>query len=1579
MAIFNQETVDALIARNVVKRSIFGRSGVFRLGDDGGFISNLTGKSFSTISEVYEEMQSMSAVGFASIHGQSSMANPYANVSHILRNINRQTGSADPKSSLGKFLMEELGLQPGTQSILSANIIEINDEQGGMKHTARKLLRQLEAGNLKGIPLVDDEGGRIVEFIFGRSTSDPVESGIKLTESQIYKLLSLSDSSLIDFTSLQDISSANDLLKMLSKLPKRLKGFTSPRDLVIDEDMFSRMFKGSSIEEKMFGIDLKYDLLFGKLEGWSNISGKELRSIYGVNLPHSGYRKLADDIFDRFLTSSIPGDTFRADFEDLLRQSMSGMGGPERVADFRNLRSKTLKENFESLVENIVSEGERARYKDAFSGILDAIEKSDDGSIMLNNTFLRKVHKQISGEITSLRNQIQLGPENVESLKEELSSLVKLQSRIGKEDLESLTVRGSAFGYSIKSAATFADFTSALSGYVGVITEMSLKKEAGINKSANLIFSGFGRASGEVFTDAVGAAFNPEVYASPEALEGYKKSIQARISMLESALETGIIPDELRQSIERTAEFIDDEFLPEFRGPSSIRNRQFMEELSTLINSGVSPKHHPKLANMLHKYVMSQAIREKNDLYQVIMDDSFRFAVNTEEKLSSVTGKTSLFMDENRMPKYTETVSLRGTGAQAQDVELTKFRVKGHTMYVPGLSVTELFDTLGGFDLDDKGIPRMVFTGSGGERKLAFYTLRQPQGVQEYVLMSMNYDSETIKSVFSGDNNFGRNFRSTLESMVQSDPSQHRTELHSLLRNMNVESKVGTVSPQSNQSYIEAVNAVIDEMSGRGLISVQNLDSPSLASLADEVIRTKGGPLINVEGKEAAFTRLGLLRMQAEGANTATDVAKEKFLEIIKELSEEQNYSDSIRSIIQQNSDDLDQLLRATKNLPELLPLWNNAFGRMQLIATAENSNVLGAYINTSMIVGSTRRQLEAISELDPTIARLITENPILLPGQEFAIDLSKTLNIGGVKLDIQQIIAKAQHDLMSSQIPIAVSEENIKNYLSKMGLDEDTLGQIDLQKFSQYQRRALGAQMAYATSAYYGRPGIDEDLFPGIDRKIAERVFTPKSTVMDDFLNQYMETLTSEIDRVAQLGEQDRANQLQARYERLSNIRQMSEADKAMAELIDEFSLRKGSKFASVESIHDVALGGANEFRYLLRSNLIRSDDPTLSFMASQIDESSYKTARFLLDKNMDLITSLYTDAEKLSENLAIDERFAARLQFNLEFQQQMYAASGGDESSFRNLVNALDIEIAQRQLRFDIAGDYLVDETGLTENFSKKIFDKVYETRAARSKLFYQQTASLLSKDLTTLLSGTGEADIQQAAKALLGSPDIQTGEVARKVLETIVGINQTNIVNVESKNIVLNNVAEEVAYVRSLFEERAISSGALPPPLPSLMPEVDIPDEIRSIYDDVATSSPISTETPYKRFDFDTLRNIFSDNTVKKTSLLLGALVVGSFMYQSSKDKTVDDMSGPPLLPGGSAYEMGFPKRMPHIGSYAPENITPTMSYNISLSGSYQQVQDLNRSLGNMDIGRINTTMYNSLPNLRRDIYSEFGSSF
>jgi hypothetical protein len=124
---------------------------------------------------------------------------------------------------------------------------------------------------------------------------------------------------------------------------------------------------------------------------------------------------------------------------------------------------------------------------------------------------------------------------------------------------------------------------------------------------------------------------------------------------------------------------------------------------------------------------------------------------------------------------------------------------------------------------------------------------------------------------------------------------------------------------------------------------------------------------------------------------------------------------------------------------------------------------------------------------------------------------------------------------------------------------------------------------------------------------------------------------------------------------------------------------------------------------------------------------------------------------------------------------------------------------------------------------------------------------------------------------------------------------------------------------------------------------------------------------------------LKELFTENKIFRNSVYgATALIAASFAYQSYKDRTSESIQGPPLLPGGSAYE-DYPQRVPQIPELGTVSYNPGISYKVNLYGDRRTVgnfQDMAMGLGNFDM---DTTIYSGIPEVGRDPYQQLASSF
>jgi hypothetical protein len=168
---------------------------------------------------------------------------------------------------------------------------------------------------------------------------------------------------------------------------------------------------------------------------------------------------------------------------------------------------------------------------------------------------------------------------------------------------------------------------------------------------------------------------------------------------------------------------------------------------------------------------------------------------------------------------------------------------------------------------------------------------------------------------------------------------------------------------------------------------------------------------------------------------------------------------------------------------------------------------------------------------------------------------------------------------------------------------------------------------------------------------------------------------------------------------------------------------------------------------------------------------------------------------------------------------------------------------------------------------------------------------------------------------------------------------------------------------------------------------MPDSDIPDSTRRIVAADPSSVNMGSRASngaYTRvqdfMDSPALRQVYENPTIRRGAMGLAALAVFGFVYSARKDRTSDEMSGPPLLPGGSAYESDMPKYIPSLSNLKYLNpVVAGMQYKINVNGSQKDIEKMQSLTQGVVDGPVNSTMYNSLPRLGNDPYQNVASRF
>lgn len=127
--------------------------------------------------------------------------------------------------------------------------------------------------------------------------------------------------------------------------------------------------------------------------------------------------------------------------------------------------------------------------------------------------------------------------------------------------------------------------------------------------------------------------------------------------------------------------------------------------------------------------------------------------------------------------------------------------------------------------------------------------------------------------------------------------------------------------------------------------------------------------------------------------------------------------------------------------------------------------------------------------------------------------------------------------------------------------------------------------------------------------------------------------------------------------------------------------------------------------------------------------------------------------------------------------------------------------------------------------------------------------------------------------------------------------------------------------------------------------------------------------------------TIRNLMQKPYVQGASLAIAGLAAFGLIYSAAKDRTPEDMQGPPLLPGGSAYETAYPGNTLNLP--IPQDLLASnqngVTYKVNVSGNSENARRFSEAARSMSSGSSSINYYNNIPNLSKDPYKQIGESF
>jgi uncharacterized small protein (DUF1192 family) len=1328
------------------------------------------------------------------------------------------------------------------------------------------------------------------------------------------------------------------------------------------------------------------------------------------------------NLIDELLDTNL----VKATIDNLSTESLDkGILSTEKIKGLvgRSNSSKELLGNVEKTF------GKNSEEYKSIERIMKGVKREFDGISVVNDRLRTYKMDELQGRIGTMQDQIKeihadlragipgRSRQEAEALEQQLYEIQRQYDIVSKaNNLYQVTMRGGTGEEQIKSAANFADFDlignkrGLFSGFAAILDEEAIKGELGFNFKG-FVFSGLGSSSDKVYSDPVSTSFLGELFASDYDIENMKRYSGEIMQEFNTAIDQNILPPRIKEMLQRTVFNDELDYLPEYMTETRIRNKEFARQLLEMHQSGISPKDSPRMMNMLASLHASEMFRIQTKgnvaTYLPALPDVRRFALSTE----NAAFQSGTAPSEN----LSGMTSARIKGVDREiATQLLEFRVDDNrVLFGPGMT-NRFYESLGGFDLDDKVLTKMMtYKDNGNKKRLLFGMYRQPSGPEESIYAKANLDEGTLRSYFQNER-----FRGLLEDYRLSAGGVRASSLDDLYSVLWNDKKYKTINADEAE---QLVISIFDFAESRGKAGLRMLDG-SMEGVAGahnrrilRAIERQGSSSL---ANSQQYTRPGIFKIFEEENQKYNSQQGYLIKDQIKELLENDSYKNALDSSVYNQlktaleSSQFDEVNRVfEKNLdnPILSALKEQSvFNKMFSVATSEESAVLGTYVNRTMLVGSKLNQTQDLIEhlikmggQDGRI-RKILEHQIGLVSQELAIDFSKSAS--GVMPSLLSDMDVLRESLTSVTMAIDNSKDvnaalRAVERIRKAGGSIDDIGAQAIENLGKRVGTEYAQVMELATEMAVRDAAAAEKFKERFLPKIDQQLLKGRAQLVD------LESMIRGISSGIQTGASD-VGMFKDIIGQLSEEQMPISSEARRDALIRLFGANEQHAYATVSRLHGAGtvaaanLEAMNNIRY--RSRTI---NPALA--SFEYTEEARRAADFLLEKHTEeasRILNFRTDMAELN-NEATKELYLRKLKMGDTVTDDIREAARRSGVSVEEMINTLrkrsdqigkefiydDLNYFPKSVLEDVAGSGGTISSNLRELFSAAEIKRNYNyLESLRASDDVVKTLNILgsttSENLSSRAGQTAKEILEASAYGVLHDPSSAQLDILALLSD-----------NKEIQNQVFNN--------RNMNEVRTTMSNRLD----AVMADIrysELADEFKTDLDFIGrptTAAPAPTTTvgkdlervisgeevsiakaQFKRIgEFikdGSLKNLFQENKLFKNSVVaIGALVVGSFAYQAVKDRSQEDIQGPPLLPGGSAYEDNYPKRMSEIPQIGNAVYNPGVDYKVNLYGNTKDVSNFRQEAMGLGKFNMNTTMYRRAPQAGNNPYNEVASSF
>lgn len=1431
-------------------------------------------------------------------------------------------------------------------------------------------------------------------------------------------------------------SAGTDSFKSFGKLPKRIQGMLAERDVSLASGKVEEI-----LTKKAYKFD-DVPAFFNAMFGAKTTQSERFLLAHGLGLTEEEARmasltKGGTDIFRNAIAKKFGEISGITDNAEMLRIFDFWLDAKNQYGQLSKAqqKKKSIFNIFEENIKNpsnMTSDSDRALMS-KIEASMAGVERMRDGEFIGNpnlvNSFIKELQAKRSA-ITAGTGQI--SAEQLQEIKDIDNVLDSLRhaKEMGQEGLESVIARLQFPGMQGKGEMYLRKFDwlpKGLRDKLLIMPKSALKNE--VQGIPSILLNIAKSHEENVYSDPLMLLYHQDYFGSEEFTKGAVNNVNKQMKAIEDFMKTGAMPDEVKKEILGSIKSELEPPVPIARmdalsKANYLRNRAEAKTIQEMLQSGVDPREIPALVRRITDYYSTNAFRLKGERVDLVMPDVTRLALRTYES-SGESGLGSKLYQQAQ-------INLRSLGIDEADqladligeqgnLNFVQFRVKGNRMMFQGSAAHLYHHALGTFDLDDKGLPLMTtFKDADGSDRLAFMVMRQPTGFQEKIFMQADLrDLDTLKAVLKNKKRSG-DFQALLNDPdVYSSLNAREQRILGLLKQISNDKDVD-LSNESGED-IEKLLAKLRQNHGQkhGFADLIKMTAEeqiemSLSQSAsplgmDKII--KAG--IHSSADDVEFR--SFLAQHGIKPDAMPEYTTGNFINVLIDETANLNEKDFVNIFNKSNKstfkshkeikDYIDSLQKGSSDSLAVQSRYRQALQtfseKTSLSSVREVEDTLGLYINRQSFAVSMHQQVaDVLSSMGISGVEDVKFGKVSLNDfyklnfsaafidPSAAVDLSKALVSMAVE-DPKMLALAAAMDQLRGQ-GMNISEEAVSRAMKRLNIKNVRLGQMGEEIITQTGR---GFGFLRAMQIAQGKPveeliGFDEALFgEGAYARIRK---------------QDTQKLVEKIREGAVLARKQTTDQNE--LDRINSfISSMDRLDAQSA--IKELSLKAGSKynvvgkFAEQATLAREAIEGQIAYSRRLSRTARDPYEAVLNAKYMSQVEAMVEAQQDNLTRTMELARGTFDSFEE--QAMATVESNLRSSRAATEFMQGISAIKQIDQSAdILDVVDTLEATI-RTQFGGRTAETVLRQNLELSgqENLLVELFDKAKTRRINRATIrsvnqdAFERLENIFSRSYLSQNLGYRMSDItEDLSRQLIGLNNITQAYTGTPLFDTeledflIARAGYLDQAKEAGRQVSEDavNVSRRVAAEQSLqsIDQYVNDVGASY----NLLRPYEVPDEVKALVRNVDEADDVSSfvKGSYVRFKDaiknGTMRELFDDKLIRNSAYAAIGLAAFGFIYSARKERTQEEIAGPPLLPGGSAYETDFPRNLPSISDLKYLNPTAAgMQYKINVIGSEQDIQKMQYLAGGVVDGPVDSTIYDSLPRLGRDPYSNIASRY